>query len=543
MESNILAMSKEVKEMTVALGDIQEKMKGVNEAFSEFSAFKDSTAVIRENIKSIGEELSILKKPSGLEILGDVINLTGSLGSFVMALKESRKSIGKELEKVANVLKNNDNIQEAVNKLGKDIANGLINGIKEMKPKLMLLVQELGEDNIIKTVVKEFQISTSSDVMKKLGQDISEGLGDGIKDGGKHIKAAMGSAVDTIEDASKKMSKIKFGLGGLTAITALVVPLIDYFGDMLRSNETLGKKMEQIWAKITEAFKPVTDTVMNLFNQFTSGSGSSVSALDTLLAAVNSAAVVLAGVIESIAGFFKEYGDEIITVVRGVWSVISDLVSGAIGVLGGAFDVITGIFTGNGEKIKDGFRDIFEGIKSIFGGLTGFFSGLWSNIKSVFTSIGSTIGSGIGNAFKAVINTILDFAGDLINKFIKAINKAIGTINKIPGVEIGKLSTISIPKLASGGIVTPGQLFLAREAGPELVGNFGARTAVMNNNQIVESVSRGVYNAVTDALNRNNSGPFVFHVHTYLDGREVAQNVIKHHNRMVNCTGRTPLKI
>ena len=50
-----------------------------------------------------------------------------------------------------------------------------------------------------------------------------------------------------------------------------------------------------------------------------------------------------------------------------------------------------------------------------------------------------------------------------------------------------------------------GQMFIAREAGPELVGTIGNRNAVVNNNQIVESVSSGVYQAVRSALKGGGS--------------------------------------
>lgn len=99
------------------------------------------------------------------------------------------------------------------------------------------------------------------------------------------------------------------------------------------------------------------------------------------------------------------------------------------------------------------------------------------------------------------------------NAIASAINKGIGVINKIPGVNIP-----SVPKLAKGGIFengswhnitkyanggTPnmGQLFYAREAGPELVGTLKGRgTAVMNNDQIVASVSQGVSDAVYNVM-------------------------------------------
>jgi len=59
---------------------------------------------------------------------------------------------------------------------------------------------------------------------------------------------------------------------------------------------------------------------------------------------------------------------------------------------------------------------------------------------------------------------------------------------------------------AKGGFADVGEMFIAREAGPELVGTIGNKTAVMNNNQIVESVSRGVYDAVAAAMGMNGVG-------------------------------------
>ena len=61
----------------------------------------------------------------------------------------------------------------------------------------------------------------------------------------------------------------------------------------------------------------------------------------------------------------------------------------------------------------------------------------------------------------------------------------------------GKVSfnTTTVSKFASGGFPTTGQLFIAREAGPELVGRMGNRTAVANNDQIVAGIAAGVSNA------------------------------------------------
>ena len=251
---------------------------------------------------------------------------------------------------------------------------------------------------------------------------------------------------------------------------------------------------------------------------------------------------IFAGVFEIIGGFFEEHGDTVMAVVETVWGFISSILDGAAKIFGGVFDVIVGIFTGNGEKIKEGFGKIWEGIKGIFGGVADFFSGIWDKVVSLFKKVGTKIGDGIGGAFKEVVNSIIGFAEKTINGFLKAINLAIGLINKIPGVEIKKIKLLEIPRMAAGGMVDAGQMFIAREAGPELVGSFGSRAAVMNNNQIVESVSRGVYNAVRSAMGTGN-GSYTFNITNQLDGREIGRQVIKYHNGVVKQTGMSPLLI
>ena len=71
---------------------------------------------------------------------------------------------------------------------------------------------------------------------------------------------------------------------------------------------------------------------------------------------------------------------------------------------------------------------------------------------------------------------------------------------------------------ASGGFPTEGQLFFANEAGPELVGTMGGRSAVANQQEIVEGIRQGVYDAVVSANANGNSD---VSVKVYLDSREI----------------------
>lgn len=77
---------------------------------------------------------------------------------------------------------------------------------------------------------------------------------------------------------------------------------------------------------------------------------------------------------------------------------------------------------------------------------------------------------------------------------------------------------------AKGGFPDMGQMFIAREAGPELVGNIGSRTAVVNNDQIVDSVSTGVYQAVVAALGSGNGDGDNTQIVINLDGEKIYEN-------------------
>ncbi|MGB4386965.1 MAG: hypothetical protein WBI88_09440, partial [Caldicoprobacterales bacterium] len=91
----------------------------------------------------------------------------------------------------------------------------------------------------------------------------------------------------------------------------------------------------------------------------------------------------------------------------------------------------------------------------------------------------------------------------------------------------------TIPKLkvswyAQGGFPDRGELFVAREAGPELVGSIGGRTAVANNDQIVAAVSKGVAQAVSKVLEQGgSSGDIVLQVGETELGRVVIDSINK----------------
>ena len=107
----------------------------------------------------------------------------------------------------------------------------------------------------------------------------------------------------------------------------------------------------------------------------------------------------------------------------------------------------------------------------------------------------------------------------------------------------------SLPKLnvewyASGGLPDVGEMFIARESGPELVGSIGKKTAVANNDQIVASIEGGVYRAMVAAnANSNGGSTQTIRIINEIDGDVIGEKVIKYHNGKVIQTGVSPLLV
>lgn len=102
-----------------------------------------------------------------------------------------------------------------------------------------------------------------------------------------------------------------------------------------------------------------------------------------------------------------------------------------------------------------------------------------------------------------------------------------------------------ITAAASGGAFSTGQMFIAREAGPELVGSIGRSTAVMNNTQIVSSVAAGVYSAVVSAFSQyaaQNSKGGSPNINVYVGGKQVTDVVVEEVNRRTSANGVCPIR-
>lgn len=170
----------------------------------------------------------------------------------------------------------------------------------------------------------------------------------------------------------------------------------------------------------------------------------------------------------------------------------------------------------------------------------------WKDIsnewKEKVINAGRTLKIGISfatNALKNLWSSVSTFfSGKTVNVKTKG-----SAAKKADGGVFSGGSWKPIKKYAVGGLPNMGQMFVAREAGPELVGTLGGHTAVMNNDQIVQSVSDGVYRAVLAAMRGQKTSSGSQPVQIVLDGKVIFDSTRQSAQEYFNRTGMSPFPV
>ena len=151
------------------------------------------------------------------------------------------------------------------------------------------------------------------------------------------------------------------------------------------------------------------------------------------------------------------------------------------------------------DKIIEFFKWGYQKSTDAWNAMIGFFSWIWNGIVGIFTSIGTAVGNAVGGAFKGVVNSIIGFAEGTINTFIRGINGAISVINAIPGVNIPRLHSLYIPRMATGGVVTSSTLANIGE------GKYNEAVIPLGQSPQFRSMKEDIAQAVIDGLNANRN--------------------------------------
>ena len=198
------------------------------------------------------------------------------------------------------------------------------------------------------------------------------------------------------------------------------------------------------------------------------------------------------------------FGDTIGTIydlfvnsLQQILNYFDGLFTSAKGILDGFIEFIKGVFSGNWEQAWNGISQMFS---SWFSGIVNTAKSFLNIIKNIVVSVAVTVGSTIADIFKSIVNGVLNAIESVLNTPIKTVNKLIGVINKVPGINLGTLPTFKLPRMAKGGIVNnPGK---GVNMGSYIAGERGAEAIVpLENSDFINSFASKVASQMGSDVN------------------------------------------
>lgn len=197
-------------------------------------------------------------------------------------------------------------------------------------------------------------------------------------------------------------------------------------------------------------------------------------------------------------------------------------------------------FDGKDNWVTGVMSSLNEGVRAMFGNTwTDFWEAAGGRMYDAFYGEDDKV-IGVVSAMNEGIRALFgdlwtDFWEDVGGAMYDALNPNLKMGVPLPGGVSGKdvrakIEAGKINGYASGGFPTQGEMFVAREAGPELVGRIGNSTAVANNGQIIQGIKQAVLEAMTIANSTNNDRPIYLNTSVDVDGREIGRAAQKYQN-------------
>ena len=424
-------------------------------------------------------------------------------------------------------------------------------------------------------------------VIKKFGQGFSDTIS-------KHISPFIQKVLDMIASFQEMSQVINAYLAPVISfivdlLIRILAPAIEYIVEVFR---VLFNVAADILGGVADFLKGVFDIITGIltgdmskiFDGFTETGDALMNILSTILTGLldltvavlkfiwDTVVAIFQGIWDGIVAIFSPVAEWFAGVFQAAWdgivAIFTDLatwfgerwteVTTALSNVGTWFknmfqsgwDGLTGIFANIGTWFGERWNDVtnalanvatwfgsiftsaYNAVVNAFSNIGGFFSGVWATVKSIFVNAGQMVGEAVGGAFKSAVNGVLGTIENVVNGFIGMINGVIGMINKIPGVSLGSIGYVSLPRLARGGIVDSPTVAMIGEAGKEVV-------MPLENTGFLQTMGRVVGGAVVNALGGgltqssgfSGSGDIVIQIGGHEFGRVAIQEINREQER------------
>lgn len=294
--------------------------------------------------------------------------------------------------------------------------------------------------------------------------------------------------------------------------------------------QAIGEFFSGLWTKLQEIFEPIGqwfgekfqqawDAIVNIFTPIGSWFGQRWADVTSALA--------------NIGAWFTD-------MFQKAWTGLTNIFSKLGSWFGERWNDVTSALSKVASWFGDIFGKAFDAVKNAFSSIGDFFKGVWDTVKSIFVNAGQMVGEAVGGAFKSAVNAVLGTIENVVNGFIGMINGVLGVVRNLPGLGwVGSVSTVSLPRLARGGIVDSPTIAMIGEAGKEAV-------VPLENTGFIQTLGRVVSSAVVNAMagvspqgGFSGDGDIVIQIAGHEFGRVAIQEINKEHER----AGQTLLKI
>lgn len=345
-------------------------------------------------------------------------------------------------------------------------------------------------------------------------------------------------SVDACKNGLNEINGIEIGTGA-TALGASIGSFFGPKGALIGAVVgAVGGALEMViikfWPQISEGLTIATEWIKEKWNELTTWFNDNIitpisnfftNLWDDIVQGFTNAWTKVEEFFAPIINWFTELWDSVSQTVSDVFYNVQVIATGIWDVVKEAWNrFVTWVDENIITPISDFFSDLWDdvvekasnawqGIKDVFNTVSTFFKDIfedaWQKVVDVFSVAGdifTDIKDAVVSAFKYIVNELIIGLNKAIAKPFNAINDALMKIKEIeifdmkPFKNLREINVPVIPMLANGGMVDVGQLFIARESGPEMVGTIGHKTTVANNTQIVSAISLGVFNAMIKAM-------------------------------------------
>lgn len=231
-----------------------------------------------------------------------------------------------------------------------------------------------------------------------------------------------------------------------------------------------GKFMENMLPAVEQALGKIVELIPKVVPMISASLPNLITQI--LPPLISAAGQIFLGIVQALPTLM-------ITLLQGFMAVFPDLINGIVAALPALIDSLIQFLISPDTiamLVEAGvilFMALVQAVPQILASLVNaffkLFGNLWQSVQKVFTDFAGNFGRALGDALKGAINSVIAFAESFLNAPINAINGLIDMINTLPGVSIGKLGTLSFPRLAQGGVTTGATTALIGEAGTEAV--------------------------------------------------------------------------